>query len=186
MSFTLALDCSDADLCLALIRDGGIVKSLSQTPETKHSLDLLRSIRDFLSSANVGLPEIDGVFYGNGPGSFTSLRIGLATLQGLFAGREAEFRFRTCSSLLLRCLSARRGGEAVEILIPAGRGRFYRGRLEKNAFSETLSDADAKDGTPGILLRPEAFLTALSREDWHSNVPLNAVPLNYSQAPNIG
>lgn len=187
MRFTLALDCSQSGLCLALLNDGRVVKSLVNTPSVPHSADLLKNIVDFLSSANLGPGDVTGVLYGNGPGSFTSLRIGLATLQGLFAGRDGRFDFATCSSLLLRCVGVRlrHGGVRAEVFTRAGRGRAYHGFLDGDVFFEKLVNR-AESDDPAETTVAEAFAEIQARESWLVRSPLNQARLNYLQEPDIG
>lgn len=89
-------------------------------------------------AAKLDLSAIDTVLFCHGPGSFTSLRVGHATLTGLFtAGRE--MRFLACSSLLARSLAVPRRHETVVILMRAGRERIYRGILSsEGGFTESV------------------------------------------------
>tara|TARA_R110000737_G_scaffold258388_2_gene266965 strand:+ start:17253 stop:17939 length:687 start_codon:yes stop_codon:yes gene_type:complete len=48
-----------------------------------HSLRLLPMIDSVLKQANVKLTELDGIIFGQGPGSFTGVRIGIGVTQGL-------------------------------------------------------------------------------------------------------
>ncbi len=48
-----------------------------------HATRLLALVNDLLENANMGWNEIDRIAVGLGPGTFTGLRVGLATARGL-------------------------------------------------------------------------------------------------------
>ena len=87
----LALDTS-TDYCSAAIRrdpDGQIV-SRQVLAGQKHSLLLLPMIDDLLREAGLRLSQIGGIAYGEGPGSFTGLRIACSVVQGIAAAHGAQ------------------------------------------------------------------------------------------------
>ncbi len=51
-----------------------------------HSRDILPTIQQMLAEAHMGLDEIDAIIFGQGPGSFTGLRIAAGIVQGLAYG----------------------------------------------------------------------------------------------------
>lgn len=131
----LALDCSLKTITLAVLRGGEIRAGLSRTPLRPHSESLLWLIDEVVRAAGTGLSDVTDVLFCNGPGGFTSLRVGLATLQGLFFAQATPIR--TASSLLLRCLSVGpEGGAPVMALMQAGQGRFFAGWRVQGQFSE--------------------------------------------------
>lgn len=79
----LAIDSSGLVATAAVYVDG-IIKSMSQVNNKKtHSQTLLPMIERVLSEAEIKPEELDAVAVGEGPGSFTGLRIGAATAKGL-------------------------------------------------------------------------------------------------------
>jgi tRNA threonylcarbamoyladenosine biosynthesis protein TsaB len=81
----LALDTSTEFLSLALWQDGA-VSVREMLAGHKHSELVLPLIRELLDEAEVGLADLDGIAFGEGPGSFTGLRIGCGVAQGLAFG----------------------------------------------------------------------------------------------------
>src|SRR5476649_529215 len=79
----LATDTSLAILSVALVRDDGLIGAVAL--EGKHSRNekLLPAIDWLLSEAGIERTAIDLFAVTRGPGSFTGVRIGLATMQGL-------------------------------------------------------------------------------------------------------
>jgi tRNA threonylcarbamoyladenosine biosynthesis protein TsaB len=78
----LALDASTEACSVALQLDGKIAASYELCPQS-HSLRLLPMIDDLLKEAGIELADIDGLIFGQGPGSFTGVRIGVGVAQGL-------------------------------------------------------------------------------------------------------
>jgi tRNA threonylcarbamoyl adenosine modification protein YeaZ len=139
----LAVDCALRRATVALLRDDKLLSSQVSGNEAQHSRALLPLIRDVLHAADVDLAQIDAVLFSYGPGGFTSLRVGLATLQGLFW--ESKVRFFVISSLRLRCESLRILCEAEGInpsacigMIRAGEDSCYVGRLTQTEYGEDL------------------------------------------------
>jgi tRNA threonylcarbamoyladenosine biosynthesis protein TsaB len=78
----LAIDTSTLTAGAAVI-DGDRVLAEGRRRVTTHSEALLALIAEVLESAKLGPRDLDGIICGAGPGSFTGLRIGMATAKGL-------------------------------------------------------------------------------------------------------
>jgi tRNA threonylcarbamoyladenosine biosynthesis protein TsaB len=78
----LALDTATLDGGVAVWRDGQTLAERQQRVTT-HSEALLPMIDEALKEAHLAARDLAGVVCGAGPGSFTGLRIGLATAKGL-------------------------------------------------------------------------------------------------------
>lgn len=79
----LAIDTSTDYLSLAVLDNGKIVKHFHRYIGRNHSTLLIPSIDKLLKRAGLNIKKIDGFCIGVGPGSFTGLRIGVATVKGL-------------------------------------------------------------------------------------------------------
>ncbi|MBI4122468.1 MAG: tRNA (adenosine(37)-N6)-threonylcarbamoyltransferase complex dimerization subunit type 1 TsaB, partial [Parcubacteria group bacterium] len=71
---------------IALLVGERIVKRRTVKSERKHSEKLLKSIAGMLKQSKTPLSDIKGIAVVQGPGSFTSLRIGIATANALAYG----------------------------------------------------------------------------------------------------
>lgn len=112
-----------------------------------HGERLLASIRRVLADAGASLPEIGGLVVGTGPGSFTGLRVGLATAKGLAFGLEipmvgvetavalAEADWADVSADERRSPADGRMAGARVVLQPAGPGGRYRSLVETDGRS---------------------------------------------------
>lgn len=79
----LALESSATACSAALCRDGALVAQSFQNSGLTHSRTLLPMVHDLLRNCGERLEDVDLVAVAAGPGSFTGLRIGVATAKGL-------------------------------------------------------------------------------------------------------
>lgn len=80
----LCFDSSTPAGSVALVREGSIIaEHLIQVQKRSHSDYLMRYVHELLEEVDVSLSDLSGLVVVSGPGSFTGLRVGLATVQGL-------------------------------------------------------------------------------------------------------
>jgi tRNA threonylcarbamoyladenosine biosynthesis protein TsaB len=91
-------------------------------PQISHSNTLLADIDQVLRKAAVKLDEVEFFAVATGPGSFTGLRIGLATVKAL-----AETLTKPCLGIpTLAAIAHSAGASACTLaLLPAGRGEVF-------------------------------------------------------------
>ena len=78
----LALDTSGPNCSVSIIDDNNILADFTINNGTTHSQNLVPMIDQTLKFANIELSDIDTFACSIGPGSFTGLRIGIATIKG--------------------------------------------------------------------------------------------------------
>ena len=81
--FCLALDTSTPGGSCAVTRDGAVIRESVGDRDCPHDSRLPADLIRLLEGARIALPDIDLYAVATGPGSFTGLRIGIATMQGL-------------------------------------------------------------------------------------------------------
>ncbi len=105
-----------------------------------HSTTLLRDIQWVLTEAGITLSEIDLFAVAAGPGSFTGLRIGLATAKSFAATLT-----RPCVGVPTLFAVAHAGGtsQRTMAMLPAGRGEVFAQLLsvDENGAVRALSQA---------------------------------------------
>lgn len=74
----LAFDTATRVATSALVRDGEVLGE-----RVSEAVTLLEEVDDLLRAAGAEPRDVDGIAVGTGPGSFTGVRIGLATARGL-------------------------------------------------------------------------------------------------------
>ena len=153
----LALDTTTRAGSCALARDGAVMRELASDPGKSHAEHLPGDLMAVLEAARVKLAAIDVFGVATGPGSFTGLRVGIATMQGLaFAEGKPLIGVSALDAL------ARAAGPAPEdriaTWIDAWRGEVYAALYENGHEVE-----------PPTVEHPAAILErlgkALSRAD---------------------
>ena len=79
----LAMESAATAASAVLIKDDTLIASAYQRSGLTHSTTLLPMVEDMLNNCGHNLSEVDLLAVSEGPGSFTGLRIGVATAKGL-------------------------------------------------------------------------------------------------------
>lgn len=116
----LALDTSTEYCSVALSIDGDLDAREVKAGQ-RHSELLLGMIDDLLKSRALSVRDLDGLAYGEGPGSFTGLRIGCGVVQGLAFG--AGVRVLGIGTLL--AMAEGSGAERVVCCVDARMHEIY-------------------------------------------------------------
>ena len=93
----LALESSASACSAALWGEEGLIAQNFQNSGLTHSRTLLPMAHDLLKNCGASLEEVDVIAVAAGPGSFTGLRIGVATAKGLSWGADKDCA--PCSTL---------------------------------------------------------------------------------------
>ena len=75
----LSIDTSSKIASIAIIEDGRVLDEMHVLSEEEHSQTLMPMIEKIFNDNNMDLDEIDLIGCSRGPGSFTGIRIGIAT-----------------------------------------------------------------------------------------------------------
>lgn len=115
----LAVDTSLPILSVALIRDESILGAVALEGKGSRNEKLLPAIDWLLQEAKIDRREIDLFAVTRGPGSFTGVRIGLATVQGMALALDKP----VCAMSTHEALALTAGRSVI--VDDAGRGEFY-------------------------------------------------------------
>jgi len=83
----LAIESAFEACSAALWLDGACLERFAPGPRA-HAENLLPFVHDLLDESATPLSGLDGIVFSRGPGSFTSLRIGIGVVQGLAWGAD--------------------------------------------------------------------------------------------------
>lgn len=79
----LAMDSSGLVASVAIVEDGNLIAEYTMNYKKTHSQTLLPMMDEIIKMTDTNLEMLDAIAVAKGPGSFTGLRIGLATAKGL-------------------------------------------------------------------------------------------------------
>lgn len=82
MTNLLAIETATETCSVALSMNGDVQQRFAHAPR-QHTELLLPWVEELLAEAGIGFAALDGIAFSRGPGSFTSLRIGIGVVQGL-------------------------------------------------------------------------------------------------------
>ena len=130
-SLILALDTATRTPTLALVgADGDVIDERQWQSEHRHGEQLLQRLDDLLSAAGARPTELTGVIVGVGPGSFTGLRIGLATAKTIAYSLEIPIvGVSTTEALALAAVWGDGARHEVAVTLPAGAADRYVDRM---------------------------------------------------------
>ena len=141
----LALDSTAKVAAAALLDDDRLLCKVAESDAMTHSATLLPEIERLLKDAGLTFADIDLFAASAGPGSFTGVRIGAATLKGIAFGRNKP----CCAVSALEALAynLRRTDGIVCALMDARRGQFYTATFAvADGKATRLSPDEAKSG----------------------------------------
>ncbi|MBK9071645.1 MAG: tRNA (adenosine(37)-N6)-threonylcarbamoyltransferase complex dimerization subunit type 1 TsaB [Myxococcales bacterium] len=182
MMLALGLDTATNTASVAVVdMASGDVRAEAVTEVAAHSTNLLALIADALAQASVSLAEIQAFVAGAGPGSFTGLRIGLATVKGLaYVHRRPLWLTSSLAATLPRAGAMLGGHDTAVVVLDARRAEVYVGwfarvgdgwqplRDESVTSAAALTDQLVAFGRPvtlvgdGALLYRDALTPALA------------------------
>lgn len=163
----LALDTATTSSAVALFRDGRVVAERRRVITT-HSESLLAMIDESFREAGLTPRDLDGVVCGAGPGSFTGLRIGLATAKGLCLALDKPLAMVST----LAAIAARAPDGRVLAAIDALKGEVYAGLFD------VVGGHPERAGDEAVI-PPERLLAQLA--DWMPGVVVGSGALKYPQ-----
>lgn len=159
----LALDTTTRPGSIALVRDGAVVDIYAGDANTTHGERLPGDLLKVLGAHALRIADVDVFAVASGPGSFTGLRIGIATMQGLalanaksLVGISALDALNEVASPKPSALSPRC---EVATWMDAQRGQVFSATYKDNAVRESA-----------IVEKPTEILVQWQREGRHPDL----------------
>jgi tRNA threonylcarbamoyladenosine biosynthesis protein TsaB len=121
----LAVDTSTAQLGLAVYDGDQVISEYAWRSHQRHTVELAPAIFELLARCGLKMEDVQALGVALGPGSFTSLRVGLSLVKGLALSRHLPL----IGIPTLDILAAAQASSKLPlvVVIQAGRGRFAVG-----------------------------------------------------------
>lgn len=87
----LSIDSSSKVATVAILKDDVLLGEYILNDKREHSVILMPLIENLLKECNLTIDDIDSYVVSKGPGSFTGLRIGMATVKGMSFGNNKPY-----------------------------------------------------------------------------------------------
>ena len=120
----LAIETSSPVLSVAIKKSGAKFRHATVKGHMKHAENLLPVIDRLLKKEKLKIQEIDAFLISRGPGSFTGLRIGFATLKGFLAIRPQP-SYGAFSLDVIAAGMKPEGHANLTVCLDARRGKLY-------------------------------------------------------------
>ena len=154
----LALDTTTAAGSVALADGARVLEVAALDPSQPVATRVPADLIALLERHQLALPRIDLFAVATGPGSFTGLRIGIATMQGLALAGQKPLIGVTAFEALASFVDA----PHVSVWIDAWRGEVYAATFARaDALALRMTEEPTVD-TPDALLRRGAMASAIA------------------------
>jgi tRNA threonylcarbamoyladenosine biosynthesis protein TsaB len=188
----LAVETATLAGSIAIARGAQIIDRLKGDAAVSHSNTLLADLDRLLDQTRVQVADVELFAVAAGPGSFTGLRIGIATVKALAATLG-----RSCAAIPTLHSVALSGGvsDATVALLPAGRGEVFAQLFAVSNDGAVTASDDAAHIAPrkmiekygsferllwcgeGAIVQRELIESAAAGKDWR----IAALPENLAQ-----
>lgn len=139
--FVLALDTTNAGGSVALVEDGVVVEERCGDRKRTHAERLPREIASLLAAHELRAGDVDLFAVASGPGSFTGLRIGIATIQGLaFVHHRRVVPVSALDALAAMVSDEVTASQRVGIWMDAHRREVFSALYARNDVRQGLPD----------------------------------------------
>jgi len=125
MPTILAIDSSIGISSVSIWKDGKVAVYLEDARSTMQASRLVPLIEEALLQADITYSDLSQVAATVGPGSFTGIRIGLATARGIAFSAGISCVGYTTLQVMCEALNSREGGDPCLCILNAGKGEVY-------------------------------------------------------------
>ncbi len=185
----LAVDTSTAQVGLALYDGNEVIGEMTWTTRQHHTTELAPALAGLLSRSGLSMDMVHALGVAIGPGSFTSLRVGLAFVKGLALARSLPVIGIPTLDVIAATQQA--SEHPLATVIQAGRGRLALGwyecsskrwRAQGPAQSSTVDELIAQIKSPTLVA---GELTSEERSKLDRKDVMLASPVNCVRRPSI-
>ena len=148
----LAVDTATMSCSVAVVDDGRLKAEITHASGTTHARHLMTMVDMVLDLAGMSVRDVDGFAAVTGPGTFTGLRIGLSSVQGMALAASRPVAGVTSLDVLSAQVApvAPGHGSLVCALLDARRKEVYY-RFYRSHGREAVPMSDHRVGVPAAL-----------------------------------
>lgn len=128
MTLILAVETATPRCSVAVGHEGGLLASSSAEGERRHVEALAPAVAEMCRIAGIGLDDLDALAVDAGPGLFTGMRVGIATVQGL--ALALNLPVYAVRSLDVLAHPLRHRDRPVVAVVDARRGEVFHARYQ--------------------------------------------------------
>ncbi|WP_254492835.1 tRNA (adenosine(37)-N6)-threonylcarbamoyltransferase complex dimerization subunit type 1 TsaB [Bartonella sp. B1099] len=123
----LAIDTASIYCAVALIHHKSVIARIDERMNKGHAERLIGQITQIMTQANITLDQVERIAVNVGPGSFTGVRVGVATARALALALEIPaVGVSALEALAAQVTTRKANASAITVVIEAGREMFYR------------------------------------------------------------
>lgn len=174
--YTLAFDTTANSVSIALLDDSDVVVQDNQIMERGQGEALIPMIQQIMASSGRKMSDIDRIAVSVGPGSFTGVRVGLATARGMGLALKKE----VVGITTLEASAYQTKGRVLSVL-DTKRGDFYT-----QIFENGIALEEPKIRTIDEIKELGSLFLTGSGSDLLTEIGLPVVQNNMSVAVSIG
>ena len=148
----LCIDSSTEACSVALLTKDATTYQRFMFAPREHTQKILPTVDDVVKEAKLSLADIDVIAYGQGPGSFTGVRIGISIAQGLAFGLEKKMvGISTLQAMAQQALHNDKQCNSVYAAIDARMGEVYFAHYINENGVMVLQDTE-------VVIKPEELI----------------------------
>ncbi|WP_455478770.1 tRNA (adenosine(37)-N6)-threonylcarbamoyltransferase complex dimerization subunit type 1 TsaB [Bartonella sp. B10] len=121
----LAIDTASIYCAVALVHNKSTVACIKERMDRGHAEKLIGYIAQITDKANITFNQIDRIAVNVGPGSFTGIRVGVATARALALALKIPSIGVSALEALAAQITNKTATSAISVVIEAGRSMFY-------------------------------------------------------------
>jgi tRNA threonylcarbamoyladenosine biosynthesis protein TsaB len=163
----LAIETATTSLSVAVLDGERVLGQTDQSAPGQHAKYLVPAIDRVLASSKLTLTMLDGLAVSIGPGSFTGLRVGLATAMGF--RMATGLPLAAVPSLEAMAWNLRRTKECLCPTIKARAGEVYWGVYQWTASGELKCLTEERVGSLEMMVQSLHSRVVVFGEGWETN-----------------
>ena len=148
---------TSTEACSVALYSNGETSEFYEYAPMRHAELLLPAIQSLLDAAGLPLASLDAIAFGRGPGSFTSLRIGIGVVQGLAWGAGLPVVPVSSLAAVAQAAIAVTTAEVSTICVAmdARMQEVYTANFQRGGDGFVIAPSEEQVCSPGLVSVPE-------------------------------